>query len=100
MSDAGPLPRRRQSAAPPARSHTAMPRACSTADESFARLHAAGWSVGDVRRLTAAGPRWLVTGTNGGNVLRAEAPTQTEAWRRAAEQARALGMLGRAPGRG
>jgi hypothetical protein len=36
-----------------------------TADDFFARLHAAGWSVGDVRQLTPAGPRWLVSGTNG-----------------------------------
>jgi hypothetical protein len=64
-------------------------------DDSFARLHAAGWSVGDVRLLTAAGPRWLVTGTNGENGLRAEGDTQAEAWQRAREQARALGMLGR-----
>jgi len=39
-----------------------------TADESFARLHRAGWSVGDVRILTAAGPAWLVSGSNGENL--------------------------------
>src|SRR5262249_3975930 len=72
-----------------------MPRACSTAEKSFARLHAAGWSVGDVRVLTPSGALWLVTGYNGENALRAEGLTQAEAWARACEQARALGMLGR-----
>jgi hypothetical protein len=66
-----------------------------SADESFARLHAVGWSVGDARLLTAAGPRWLVTGSNGENVIEAEGRTQAGAWHRACEQARALGMLGK-----
>jgi len=66
-----------------------------TSDTSFARLHAAGWSVGDVRVLTAAGAVWLVTGANGENVIEALAPTQTEAWHRACQQAEALGMLRR-----
>jgi hypothetical protein len=52
-------------------------------DDSFARLHAAGWSVGDVRLLTAAGPAWLVTGTNGENAVNAQGQTQAEAWHRA-----------------
>jgi hypothetical protein len=42
-----------------------MRSASPAVDESFALLHAAGWSVGDVRVRTAAGARWLVTGTNG-----------------------------------
>jgi hypothetical protein len=37
----------------------------------------------------------LVTGWNGKNVIRAEAPTQAEAWHLACLQARAVGMLGR-----
>jgi hypothetical protein len=64
-----------------------------TADESFARLHRAGWSVGHVRLLTAAGPAWWVSGTNGENVLSAHGRTQAEAWHNACLQARALGML-------
>ena len=67
-------------------------------DESFDRLHRAGWSVGEA--ATAAG--WLVSGTNGENVIRAGGDTQAEAWWRACEQARAVGMLGdlpRAPAR-
>jgi hypothetical protein len=64
-----------------------------TADECFARLHRAGWSVGDVRLLTAEGPVWWVSGTNGENALRARGRTQAEAWQRACEQAEGLGML-------
>src|SRR5262249_36619661 len=48
----------------PARSHIRM-ASIPTPDESFARLHRAGWSVGDVRLLTAEGPAWLVSGNNG-----------------------------------
>jgi hypothetical protein len=64
-------------------------------DASFALLHTAGWSVGDVRVLTPTGPRWHVSGVNGENVIEATGETQAEAWHRAAEQARSLGMLGR-----
>jgi hypothetical protein len=62
-------------------------------DESFARLQRSGWSVGDVAVYTAEGPRWLVTGTNGENHIEARGATQAEAWRRACEQAAAVGML-------
>jgi hypothetical protein len=55
---------------------------CPTVDESFARLHAAGWSVGDVRLATAAGSCWLVTGHNGENSVRARGDTWAEAWHR------------------
>ncbi len=38
----------------------------------MSRLHAAGWSVGDVADRDEAGrPGWLVTGSNGGNLIRA-----------------------------
>jgi hypothetical protein len=60
-----------------------------TVDESCARLHAAGWSVGDVG--TAGG--WFVSGTNGQNGLKAGGRTQAEAWHRAGEQAATVGML-------
>ena len=59
-------------------------------DESFDRLRRAGWSVGEI---PTAG-EWVVSGTNGENVMEARGPTQTEAWWRACEQARAVGMLG------
>jgi hypothetical protein len=55
------------------------------------RLRRAGWSVGDA--ATAAG--WLVTGANGENLVSAAGPTQAEAWRRACDQAAAVGMLAR-----
>lgn len=59
-------------------------------DECFARLHAAGWSIGDY--ATATG--WTVTGANGENVIEAHGRTQGEAWLRAVEHARAVGMDG------
>jgi hypothetical protein len=34
-------------------------------------LHAAGWSVGEVRVATATCPKWLVTGSNGENTVAA-----------------------------
>src|SRR5262249_43499184 len=58
-------------------------------DESRARLHRAGWSVGEIATAT----RWLVSGTNGENQLSAEGASQAEAWHRACEQAAAVGML-------
>jgi hypothetical protein len=53
------------------------------------RLHRAGWSIGEVG--TTRG--WLVTGSNGENVIRAVVRALAEAWRQACEQAGALGML-------
>jgi hypothetical protein len=40
--------------------------ACISPDESYSRLHAAGWSVGET--TTATG--WLVIGYNGGIVIK------------------------------
>ena len=64
--------------------------ALPSVDESFERLHRAGWSVGEV----ATTSEWIVTGTNGENVIEARCRSQTEAWWRGCEQARAVGMLG------
>ena len=61
-----------------------------TVDDCHDRLRRAGWSVGD---CATAGGTWLVTGSNGENLIRAVGHTQAEAWRGAAEQARSLGML-------
>ena len=80
----------------PARSHIPV-ELYPTVEQSFARLHRAGWSVGDVRILTVKGLRWLVTGTNGENAVSARGATQAEAWHRACQQAEAAGMLGRRP---
>lgn len=60
-------------------------------DESFDRLHRAGWSIGE----SADARVWLVIGGNGENQIRAEGRTQVEAWYRAAQQAEAVGMLAR-----
>jgi hypothetical protein len=60
-----------------------------TPNEALNRLHRAGWSIGE----TGAGRIWLVCGTNGENLIKAEGRTQAMAWQGACEQARAVGML-------
>jgi hypothetical protein len=44
-------------------------------DESFARLRRAGWSIGE----TGGANVWLVIGTNGENMIKAEGKSQAEA---------------------
>jgi hypothetical protein len=61
---------------------------------SFARLHAAGWTVGDDAAHGEAGLMWIVTGANGENRIEARGATQDEAWRNAVLQAEAMGMAG------
>jgi hypothetical protein len=61
-----------------------------SAEESLARLHAAGWTVGEVR----AGSSWLVTGANGKNATGAEGATSAEACWWAVHQAETVGMAG------
>jgi hypothetical protein len=61
----------------------------SSVDESSERLRGAGWSVGE----TAGSAVWIITGTNGENVIQAEGRTQAGAWYRATLQAEAVGML-------
>jgi hypothetical protein len=61
----------------------------SSVDDSFDRLHRAGWSIGEA----GGSDVWLVTGTNGENMIFAEGKTQAEAWYRATLQAEAVGML-------
>jgi hypothetical protein len=72
---------------------------CPTVVESLALLHRAGWSVGEITVLMADGrPAVLGTGQNGENLINAEGATAAEAWWRAVEQARSVGMLrGTAP---
>jgi hypothetical protein len=70
-----------------------MPGDVPTTDESFARLHRAGWSIGDAAFAGPAGTVWLVTGTNGENLIRAEGLSRDEAWWAAVEQAVAVGMI-------
>ena len=65
-------------------------------DEALARLHRAGWSIGDVAFHDGAGRLlWIVSGSNGENLIRAEGATRADAWIHAVEQARTTGMLGR-----
>jgi hypothetical protein len=47
-------------------------------DHCAARLHRAGWSMGDARLDYGT---WFVSGTNGENDIEARAATQGEAWR-------------------
>ena len=65
----------------------------ATVDACLARLHRAGWSVGDVRLSGTSGPLWLVTGTRGEHFIRAEGLTQTDAWHNACERAQAAGLF-------
>jgi hypothetical protein len=65
-----------------------------TVDESADRLKRAAWSIGDCCVVSPTCPVWLVTGRNGENLIEARGATQQEAWHRACQQARAVGMLG------
>jgi hypothetical protein len=60
-----------------------------TVDESLDRLRRAGRSVGDYGTATL----WVVSGSNGENLVYATGSTRPEAWWRACEQAAAVGML-------
>jgi hypothetical protein len=62
-------------------------------DESFGRLHRAGWSLGEYVLGPPHAPVWCVEGVNGENRIDARGGTQAETWWRACEQARAVGML-------
>ena len=59
------------------------------------QLHAGGWNVGDTafHDVKDGGQVWVVTGSNGENMIRAESATCAEAWRRALDRAAAGGML-------
>jgi hypothetical protein len=65
----------------------------TASDAAFEALHSAGWSVGDAAFWTADGLIWLVSGSNGENMIRAAGTTCDEAWANAVEQARGVGML-------
>ena len=63
------------------------PSAYPSVHESRARLHRAGWSIGEI-----AGVRlWLVSGNKGENRIHAEGESQAKAWYRATRQAEAVG---------
>jgi hypothetical protein len=42
-----------------------------TVDDSFAGLHRAGWSSGDAQVFSSKGLVWLVSSTNGENLIKA-----------------------------
>src|SRR3954465_4116424 len=52
-------------------------------------------SIGDVAGWTPEGLSWLVWGSNGENLIRAEGRTRDEAWRNTELQARAVVLLAR-----
>jgi hypothetical protein len=62
-------------------------------DESFDRLHRAGWSIGEMAFGSDHSLVWIVSGSNGENRVEARGQSQVEAWYRAAQQAEAVGML-------
>jgi hypothetical protein len=55
-------------------------------DVAFDRLHAAGWSIGDIGGTNG----WTVYGHRGQQVIDAHGATQSEAWAAALEQASAV----------
>jgi hypothetical protein len=64
---------------------TMLPQPYPSVDESFDRLHRAGWSIGEIAGVSC----WVVSGQNGENVIVAEGQSQAEAWYRATLQAEA-----------
>jgi hypothetical protein len=59
-------------------------------------LHRSGGTIGDAGFVGPDGSRVVVvSGTNVENQIRAVGATELEAWSRAADRARAVGMLGR-----
>ena len=62
-------------------------------DESWDRLHRAGWSLGEYAVGPEHGLVWCVEGQNGANRIEARGQSQAEAWWRACQSARALGVL-------
>jgi hypothetical protein len=78
-----------------------MPRAESAPAEDrgevvalVEQLEQAGWSIGDVAlRGEGGGLVWIVLGRCGSALLMVSGATRPEAWRRALDQAPAVGML-------
>ena len=64
-----------------------------TMAEIVRALKRSGWSVGDVASDAPRGRVWIVSGTNGENRIVAEGKAELQAWHKATEQARAVGML-------
>lgn len=62
--------------------------------ESLSRLRCSGWTVGETKEADRSGTVWIVRGRNGENLIDARCRSRDEAWWRACEQARSVGMLG------
>jgi hypothetical protein len=62
-------------------------------DDSYMRLHLAGWSLADSAILSSARLVWLVTGKRGEYTIEALGTTKAEAWHQACQQAQGLGLL-------
>jgi hypothetical protein len=60
------------------------------ADTSQAKLHDAGWSVGEIAVRTPAGAVWMVYCHRGDQRIVAKASNQEDAWREAAEMVKRL----------
>ncbi len=65
-----------------------------TVQEAIELLGRSGWTVQDFAISGESGTViWLVSGSNGENLIRVQGPTAVLAWQRAVEQAAAVGML-------
>jgi hypothetical protein len=73
-------------------------RAADTIDACQARLHAAGWSIGDMAVRTSKGMMWVVFAHRGDERVVARAQRQAAAWKEAVRLA--LGTNGAGNGRG
>jgi hypothetical protein len=50
-------------------------------EESLARLHRSGWTIGDCAVFDTEGKTvWIGSGRNGGNLIPTEGPTARWAW--------------------
>ena len=65
----------------------------AAADAILNWLDLAGLSIGDIAVTKPPGLVWLVWGSNGENLVRAEGRTKDEAWQNAEMQALGLGIL-------
>jgi hypothetical protein len=78
-----------------AENHTDQAEGPGPIADALGQLHRAGWSVGDVASSDGAGGlAWLVSGSNGEYLIRAEGRTRAEAWGRTLDRAQSPGMLG------
>jgi hypothetical protein len=57
-----------------------LPSTYPSVDESFARLHRVGWSIGETAFGSDHSLVWIVSGSNGENRIEARGQSQAEAW--------------------